>query len=460
MAQSKSARGRVLVVDDDRGACEVLEESLVARGFDVRSTVFPESVPGILERDQIEVLITDLRMGAHDGIALTAQVVRAFPSVIVIVVTAFGSIRTAVEAIRAGAYDFLTKPYDLDAVVVSLDRAVEHARLLAEVKRLRGALEPTAFGGLIGTSPAIQRVHEMVKRIASLDTSVLILGESGTGKELVARAIHDTSPKAGLPFVAINCAAVPESLIESELFGHTRGAFTDAQKAREGLLARAGKGTLFLDEVGDLPLGTQAKLLRVLQERRFRPVGGDSEQPFEARVLAATHKDLETEISLGRFRSDLFFRLQVIEIVLPPLRARGSDLLLLANHLVARICVRMERPKLTLPPAFIQALMAYDWPGNVRELNNAMERAVALATSDQLSVTDLPDRVRTREVRPARATPDELVTAEEAERRHVLRVLEAVGGNKKAAAEVLQMDRSTLYRKLDRWVVQPTRPRA
>ncbi len=460
MAQSKSARGRVLVVDDDRGACEVLEESLVARGFDVRSTVFPESVPGILERDPIEVLITDLRMGAHDGIALTAQVVRAFPSVIVIVVTAFGSIRTAVEAIRAGAYDFLTKPYDLDAVVVSLDRAVEHARLLAEVKRLRGALEPTAFGGLIGTSPAIQRVHEMVKRIASLDTSVLILGESGTGKELVARAIQDTSQNAKLPFVAINCAAVPESLIESELFGHTRGAFTDAQKAREGLLARAGKGTLFLDEVGDLPLGTQAKLLRVLQERRFRPVGGDSEQPFEARVLAATHKDLETEISLGRFRSDLFFRLQVIEIVLPPLRARGSDLLLLANHLVARICVRMERPKLTLPPAFIQALMAYDWPGNVRELNNAMERAVALATSDQLSVTDLPDRVRTREVRPARATPDELVTAEEAERRHVLRVLEAVGGNKKAAAEVLQMDRSTLYRKLDRWVVQPTRPRA
>ena len=455
MAQSKSARGRVLVVDDDRGACEVLEESLVARGFDVRSTVFPESVPGILERDQIEVLITDLRMGAHDGIALTAQVVRAFPSVIVIVVTAFGSIRTAVEAIRAGAYDFLTKPYDLDAVVVSLDRAVEHARLLAEVKRLRGALEPTAFGGLIGTSPAIQRVHEMVKRIASLDTSVLILGESGTGKELVARAIHDTSPKAGLPFVAINCAAVPESLIESELFGHTRGAFTDAQKAREGLLARAGKGTLFLDEVGDLPLGTQAKLLRVLQERRFRPVGGDSEQPFEARVLAATHKDLETEISLGRFRSDLFFRLQVIEIVLPPLRARGSDLLLLANHLVERICVRLDRPRLAIPPAFAQALMAYDWPGNVRELNNAMERAVALTTSDQLSVGDLPDRVRTRDIRTARATPDELVTAEEAERRHVLRVLEAVGGNKKAAAEVLQMDRSTLYRKLDRWAPRP-----
>ena len=455
MAQSKLVRGRILVVDDDRGACEVLEESLAARGFDVRSTVFPENVPDILERDQIEVLLTDLRMGAHDGIALTTQIVAAFPSVIVVVVTAFGSIRTAVEAIRAGAYDFLTKPYDLDAVVVSLDRAVEHARLLAEVKRLRGALEPKAFGGLIGTSPAIQRVHEMVQRIASLDTSVLILGESGTGKELVARAIHDTSQNAKLPFVAINCAAVPESLIESELFGHTRGAFTDAQKAREGLLTRAGKGTLFLDEVGDLPLGTQAKLLRVLQERRFRPVGGDVELPFEARVLAATHKDLETEISLNRFRSDLFFRLQVIEIVLPPLRARGSDLLLLANHLVERISVRLGRPKLSIPPAFAQALMAYDWPGNVRELNNAMERAVALTTTDQLSVLDLPDRVRTRDVRPTRATPDELVTAEEAERRHVLRVLEAVSGNKKAAAEVLQMDRSTLYRKLDRWTPRP-----
>jgi len=455
MAQPKSARGRVLVVDDDRGACEVLEESLAARGFDVRSTVFPESVPELLEHDQIEVLITDLRMGAHDGIALTARVVAAFPDVIVVVVTAFGSIRMAVEAIRAGAYDFLTKPYDLDAVVVSLDRAVEHARLLAEVKRLRGALEPAAFGGLIGTSPAIQRVHEMVQRIASLDTSVLILGESGTGKELVARAIHDTSQNAMLPFVAINCAAVPESLIESELFGHMRGAFTDARQAREGLLTRAGKGTLFLDEVGDLPLGTQAKLLRVLQERLFRPVGGDVELPFEARVLAATHKDLETEISLNRFRSDLFFRLQVIEIVLPPLRARGSDLLLLANHLVQRICVRLDRPRLGIPPAFAQALMAYDWPGNVRELNNAMERAVALATTDQLSAVDLPDRVRTRDVRATRATPDELVTVEEAERRHVLRVLEAVGGNKKAAAEVLQMDRSTLYRKLDRWAPRP-----
>ena len=455
MAQPKSVRGRVLVVDDDRGACEVLEESLAARGFDVRSTVFPESVPELLERDQIEVLITDLRMGAHDGIALTARVVAAFPDVIVVVVTAFGSIRMAVEAIRAGAYDFLTKPYDLDAVVVSLDRAVEHARLLAEVKRLRGALEPAAFGGLIGTSPAIQRVHEMVQRIASLDTSVLILGESGTGTELVARAIHDTSQNAMLPFVAINCAAVPESLIESELFGHMRGAFTDARQAREGLLTRAGKGTLFLDEVGDLPLGTQAKLLRVLQERLFRPVGGDVELPFEARVLAATHKDLETEISLNRFRSDLFFRLQVIEIVLPPLRARGSDLLLLANHLVQRICVRLDRPRLGIPPAFAQALMAYDWPGNVRELNNAMERAVALATTDQLSAVDLPDRVRTRDVRAIRATPDELVTAEEAERRHVLRVLEAVSGNKKAAAEVLQMDRSTLYRKLDRWAPRP-----
>ncbi|GAB4209793.1 MAG: sigma-54 dependent transcriptional regulator [Sandaracinaceae bacterium] len=441
----------MLVVDDDRGACDVLEESLGAAGFDVRSTCFPERVLGMLESWPAEVLLTDLRMGTHDGIRLATEVIQQHPMTAVVLITAFGSIRTAVQAIRAGAYDFLTKPYDLDAVSITLDRAVEHARLLAEVKRLRTALAPEAFGGILGTSAAITRVHDLVRRIAPLDTSVLITGESGTGKELVARAIHAASPRAKHPFVAVNCAAVPEPLIESELFGHVRGAFTDARTDREGLLARAGRGTLLLDEVGDLPIGTQAKLLRVLQERSFRPVGSNREQPLEARVLAATHKDLETETAQGRFRSDLFFRLQVIEIALPPLRARGGDVLLLAAHLLEKHCARLGRPSLAIPPSVATVLLSHDWPGNVRELANAMERAAALASGEELSLSDLPARVRagTRTDRPT--SDDDLVPLEDVERRHVLRVLEVVGGNKKLAAEILEVDRSTLYRKLERW---------
>jgi two-component system response regulator HydG len=443
-------RGRVLVVDDDRGACDVLEESLAAAGFDVRATCFPERVLAMLDEHPAEVVLTDLRMGTHDGIELAGAVMRRHPLTAVIVITAFGSIRTAVQAIRAGAYDFLTKPYDLDAVAMTLDRAVEHARLLAEVKRLRTALAPEAFGGILGASAAIKRVHDLVRRVAPLDTSVLITGESGTGKELVARAIHDASPRAKHPFVAINCAAVPEPLIESELFGHVRGAFTDARADREGLLARAGRGTLLLDEVGDLPIGTQAKLLRVLQERSFRPVGSNRDQPLEARVLAATHKDLESEITRGRFRSDLFFRLQVIEIALPPLRTRGDDVLRLATHFVEKHCARLGRPNLALPPPVAKVLLSYDWPGNVRELANAMERAVALAAGDEVTVADLPDRVRAGD--PGHGSDsDALVPLDDVERRHVLRVLEVVRGNKKLAAEILQVDRSTLYRKLERW---------
>ncbi|MBN8616420.1 MAG: sigma-54-dependent Fis family transcriptional regulator [Deltaproteobacteria bacterium] len=443
-------RGSVLVVDDDKGAGEVLRESLSLGGFDVRATMFPERVLAMLAERPAEVVLTDLRMGDMDGISLTREILRAHPHTAVVVITAFGSIRTAVDAIRAGAHDFLTKPFDLETVALTLDRAVEHARLLAEVTRLRTALAPAGVGGILGSSPSIGRVHDLVRRVAPLDTGVLITGESGTGKELVARAIHDLSPRAKHPFVATNCAAMPETLIESELFGHVRGAFTDARSDREGLLSRAGKGTLLLDEIGDLPASTQAKLLRVLQERTFRPVGSDREQPLEARVLAATHKDLQGEISAGRFRSDLFFRLQVIEIIVPPLRLRGGDVLLLAGHFVMKTCARMGRPTLEIPPAVGRALLAYDWPGNVRELANAIERAVALASSDALELSDLPDRIA-RPDRPAREADVELGSLEQAERRHVLRVLEATQGNKRLTAQILEVDRSTLYRMLDRW---------
>ncbi len=443
-------RGSVLVVDDDRGAVDVLSESLSQGGFDVRTTTSPERVLAMLAERPAEVVLTDLRMGSVDGISLTRAILREHAHTAVVVVTAFGSIRTAVDAIRAGAHDFLTKPFDLEAVALTLDRAVEHARLLAEVARLRTALGPRGVSGILGTSPAITRVHELVRRVAPLDASVLITGESGSGKELVARAIHEQSPRAAHPFVATNCAAIPETLIESELFGHVRGAFTDARSDREGLFARAGKGTLLLDEIGELTPSTQAKLLRVLQERTFRPVGGNQELALEARVLAATHKDLSVEIAEGRFRSDLFFRLQVIEIIVPPLRVRGDDVLLLAGHFVAQVCARMNRPTLTLSAEVARRLSAYDWPGNVRELANAIERAVALARGTTIELGDLPERVA-NEPALERGGDDELSTLEEAERRHVLRVLDATSGNKRLAAQILAVDRSTLYRMLDRW---------
>jgi len=322
------------------------------------------------------------------------------------------------------------------------------------VTRLRNAVEASRrFEDLLGASPAMRRVYDLLDRIVDADTSVLISGESGTGKELVAQALHRRGARRDGPFVAVNCAALPEALLESELFGHTRGAFTDARAARTGLLAQATGGTLFLDEIGELPLGLQPKLLRALQERMVRPVGGDTEVPFDARLITATNRDLETAVEERRFRDDLFFRINVIQIDLPPLRARGGDVLLLAQHFVDHFARRAGKEVRGLSPPAAEALLAYAWPGNVRELQNCIERAVALTRYEQIALDDLPDKVRS--YRPsyvvlAADDPSELVPMEEVERRYIQRVMHAVGGNKTLAARVLGFDRKTLYRKLDR----------
>jgi DNA-binding NtrC family response regulator len=365
--------------------------------------------------------------------------------------TAFGSIQTAVEAIRAGAYDFITKPFDLSVLAIALDRAIAHRALKLEVDRLRLAAQESV-GELLGKSEPMRRVLDLVGRAAASEATVLITGESGTGKELVARALHRGSGRAAGPFLPINCSALPEPLLESELFGHVRGAFTDARGDRAGLLVRASGGTLFLDEIGDMPLGMQVKLLRALQERTIRPVGGDREIPIDVRVVAATHRDLEAEIQAGRFRHDLFFRINVIEIAVPPLRVRGADVLLLAETFLARAAARTKREGMRLSHAVAERLREHDWPGNVRELENAIERAVALARTDQIALEDLPSRLRrTNTSTPIAEAEGELVTLEEMERRYILRVLRAVNGNRTMAAQTLGLDRSTLYRKLDRW---------
>jgi two-component system response regulator HydG len=448
-------RGRVLVVDDDVGTCEALDERLTRRGFAVATRTDAREALLAMEAEAFDVVLTDLNLRGQSGLWLCEQVVGAWPDVPVILITAFGSLQTAIGAIRAGAWDFITKPFDFEVLALALERAARHRQLRDEVRRLRSAaVETERFEEILGSSPAMRQVFSLLDRVADTDSTVLVTGESGTGKELVARALHRRSRRHAAPFVAVNCAAVPENLLESELFGHVKGAFTDARSARKGLFQQAHGGTLFLDEIAELPLAMQPKLLRALQERTVRPVGGDRDAPFDVRLIAATNRDLEAEVAAGRFRSDLFYRINVIPVAVPPLRARGGDVLLLAQRFVEKFAARGGRAVSGVSPEAAEALLAYDWPGNVRELENAMERAVALARGGQVALQDLPERVGERGARHVIVTVDEpsdIVPLEEMERRYILRVLDAVGGNKKLAAQALGVDRSTLYRKLDRF---------
>jgi two-component system response regulator HydG len=433
----------------------MLAEALERRGHVAAWRTSADDAFARVMAGEVDVVVTDLRMRGMNGIELCERVVQNRPDVPVIVMTAFGSLETAVSTIRAGAFDFLTKPFDADVLVLAVERAANERRLREEVKRLRSAVELDApDASLLGSSPAMRKVHDMIARVAATDATLLVTGETGTGKELVARAVHDRGPRRDGPFVAINCGAMPEALLESELFGHARGAFTDAKEKRTGLFVQATGGTLFLDEVGEMPLTMQVKLLRALETRAVRPVGSNTEVPFDARIIAATNRDLETAVEERTFREDLLYRLNVIQIALPPLRARGGDVLVLAQHFLERFAARSKKDVRGLSPAFAEKLMAYAWPGNVRELQNAMERAVALAQHEQVVVEDLPERIRDyrrSHVIVASDDPDELVSMEEVERRYALRVLEAVGGNKNMATRILGWDRKTLYRRLERW---------
>jgi two-component system response regulator AtoC len=447
--------GRVLIVDDDPSTCDLLDASLRRRGFDTLSRTAAAEGLAALAVGDFDVVLTDLNMRGMNGIELCTRIVANRPDVPVIVVTAFGSLETAVAAIRAGAYDFITKPFEIDAIELTLQRALQQRALREEVKRLRSALDQSRrFDDLLGTSAAMREVFELMERVAVAEAAVLITGETGTGKEIVARALHRRSHRHEGPFVSVNCAAVPEPLLESDLFGHVRGAFTDARAERRGMFLHADGGTLFLDEIGDMPLSLQPKLLRALQDHTVRPVGSDQEVAGDVRIVAATNRDLDAAVEEGRFRADLYFRVNVLHIDLPPLRARGSDVLLLAQHFLERCAARADKHPLSLSPAVAEKLLAYTWPGNVRELENCIERAVALSRYSQIMVEDLPQRIRnhaTTDVIVAGTDPSELVSMEEVERRYILRVLEAVGGNKTLAAQVLGFDRKTLYRKLERY---------
>jgi DNA-binding NtrC family response regulator len=447
-------RARLLIVDDDPAMCAMLRAHLVKRRYEVTTSEVAADAFDLLRSGDFDVVVTDLQMRGMNGLELCERIAANRPDIPVIVITAFGSLERAIAAIRVGAYDFVPKPFDIEQLCIALERAVQHRSLREEVVRLRQVASRPRRGDLLGESAAMRHVLDLVDRVGDSESSVLITGESGTGKELVARALHDTSARRDRPFVAINCAAVPETLLESELFGHARGAFTDARSARAGLFVQAGGGTLFLDEIGELPIGLQPKLLRALQERRVRPLGGDGEITVDARIIAATNRDLESAVAERAFREDLYYRINVIHIELPSLRARGGDILLLAQSFLQRCAAAAGKRIRGISPAAADRLVSYSWPGNVRELQNCIERAVALAQFDDIVVEDLPEKIRTyhhSHVVVAGQDPTELVSMEELERRYIHRVLEAAGGNKTLAARILGFDRTTLYRKLDRY---------
>jgi two-component system response regulator HydG len=453
---------RVLIVDDDLSFCQTLERGLAKRGFEIASQQGGEQALMWLGEHDVDVVLTDLRMRGMDGLALCERVAANRVDVPVVLITAFGNYETAVAAMRAGAYDFVSKPVDLDQLAFTLERAAKHRALTDEVKRLRrsGHSNGHRHQDLLGSSVAMRKVHETIDRVAASETSVLLTGESGTGKEVVARAIHNASPRRDGPFLAVNCAAIPEPLLEGELFGQTNGALPDGHTNRSGLLAQASGGTLFLDEIGQLPLGLQPKLLRVLQERRLPATGQEGEMPFDGRVLCATNLDLDTAVEDGRFRSDLFFHINIVQIELPPLRARGMDVLVLAQHFVDKFAKQASKAMTGISKNAAERLLEYSWPGNVRELQSCIERAVALAQFEEILVDDLPDRIRRyrrSQVVLSNDDPGELVPLEEVERRYIMRVLEACGWRRMEAARILRLDRKTLYRKLERYGVRPHR---
>ena len=440
----------MLVVDDDPALLRVLGDGLGRRGFAVVRCAGAAEAVERLHDPSLEAVVTDLRMPGENGADLCRAVAAARPDLPVLVITAFGTLDTAIEVLRAGAYDLLPKPVDLDILAHALSRAITNRSMRLELERLRAAVPRPPEGVMVGRSVAMRELFELVDRVADSSVTVLLTGETGTGKELLARALHDRSGRRSGPWQAINCAAIPEALLESELFGHVRGAFTDARSDRRGLLVRGNGGTVFLDEIGELPGHLQAKLLRALQERRVRPVGSDDEVELDVRIIAATNRDLEREAAEGRFREDLLFRLSVVTIEIPPLRHRETDVLLLAQTFVERAAARHGRAVTGITPQAAARLLAYSWPGNVRELENCMERAVILTRYTTITVDDLPARVREHvPAAPSLLQGEDLVPLAEMERRYVRHVLAATGGNKSVAARILGVDRKTLARRLE-----------
>jgi DNA-binding NtrC family response regulator len=448
----KQHRERVLIVEDDEAARVGLQQLVAKWGFIVETAADGHEALAKMPAFDPGIVLTDLVMPNMDGLTLLRALHEQHDDVTAVVLTAQGTVETAVEAIQHGAYDYLTKPVDLQRLRILLDKIVERRDTLREVKALRHQLrEQGAFGSMIGQSPEMRRVYRMIEQAAPTSASVLVVGESGTGKELVAQTVHALSPRQAFPYMPINCAAIPETLLESELFGHDKGAFTGAIERRQGCFELADRGTLFLDEVAEMSAATQVKLLRVLQERTFRRLGGRQEQSIDIRVIAATNVDVAAAIQSGRLREDLYYRLNVFEIRLPPLRERKTDLSLLVQAFIKEFNARNGRSIVSVDRAVMAAFEEYSWPGNVRELRNVIERATIVAEGPLIGMKDLPallDRHRAPQSSQMLAPG---MTVDEAERLLILMTLEHTKGNKTHAAEMLDISLKTLHNKLDRY---------
>jgi two-component system, NtrC family, response regulator AtoC len=441
-----TSKANILLIDDDQGTVALLREVLEKEGYAVDDAKTGREALSRARALPYDVVLADLRLPDLDGIEVLRVLHACDPDLSVIVMTAFGSMETAVEAIRTGAYDYISKPFNLEEVRLTVRRACERRRLLQDNRMFRQALrEKYRFENIVGTSPKMVEVYRTVARVASTRSTVLLVGESGTGKELIAQAIHYNSPRAGGLFVAIDCGALPDSLLESELFGHEKGAFTGAQTLKKGLFEVAHGGTVFLDEVGDISPSLQAKLLRVLQEHEVRRIGGIEPIKVDIRVITATRRDLEALVKAGTFREDLFYRLSVVAITLPLLRERKEDIPLLATHFLRKYASEVEKNISHLAPEAMALLCHYDWPGNVRELEHVIERAVTLTANPILLADDLPSKLQ----QPAPA-PDVFPSLEEMEKRHIQQALEKAEGNKNQAATLLGVSRRTLYRMVKR----------
>ncbi|MDY0259285.1 MAG: sigma-54 dependent transcriptional regulator [Desulfovibrio sp.] len=448
---SATSAVRLMVVDDDRNHREMLRALLEEWGYDPVTVDNGEEAVAMCQENPFDLILMDVRMGGMNGIEATRAIKSYNPAIPVLIMTAYSDVANAVEALKAGAYDYLTKPLAFDALKLALERALDHANLRDEVRALRHELAANVDSrNVIGQSPAMRQVLGLVSAIAASEATVLITGESGTGKEVIAKLIHANSNRAKGPYVAVNCAALTETLLESELFGHEKGAFTGAEKRREGRFLAANKGTIFLDEIGEIPLSMQVKLLRVIQERELQRVGGDQTIKVDVRILAATNKDLALEVEEGRFRQDLYYRLNVVSLQLPPLRDRHEDIPLLAMHFMKIFADRNGKMVKGFTPAAMDRLVKHTWPGNVRELENAVERAVVLLVGEYISERELPPTIADAEEESPRSSRLDFanMTLEEIERLAVQDTLEQVGGNKSEAARRLGINRKTLLSKL------------
>lgn len=462
------SKGQILVVDDEASQREILRTILSSEGYRVEMAGSVAEAVQKSEQKRFDLVLTDLRMPGADGLSLVGRLTREDPPTLVILMTAYGSIDTAEQALRQGAFDYLTKPLEREELLLIVGRAFERIRLIQENRLLRQQLEARfRVEGIVGSHYRMQEVFDKLHKVSSSTSTVLITGESGTGKELIARAIHRHSPRKDRPFVAISCAAIPETLIESELFGYEKGAFTGAISRRQGLFEAADKSTLFLDEVGELNVNLQSKILRALQEREIRRVGGREDLKVDVRIIAATNKDLEAEVARGMFREDLFYRLNVMTINLPPLRERSTDLPQLVEYFVARACAEAGRPSMAITTEAMRLLLNYHWPGNVRQLEAVLQRAVLLSDGHTVDYMDLPIEVRFSSLPPREpretadsegmyrfALPSQGINLEEVEREFILQAMEMSGGVIAKAAKLLGLSYRTLQYRLEKFQIR------